>query len=69
MKLRNKIFIIVMALLLVFAILLIAIGYACIGLNIFEWLSSRWAFWIYTAIGIYGLASISLIVWDKIKKL
>lgn len=69
MKLKDKVFLIVMISFLVVAVLLIVIGYACIGLNIIEWLYSRWALWIYTAIGVFALFYVSLKIYDRIKKL
>lgn len=48
MKLRNKIFTIVLIALIVIALIGIAIGYLIIGADILAWFTSRWAIWIYT---------------------
>ena len=68
-KLRKKIFLISAIGLLVIAVALIVIGYACIGADIVGWLTSTYAIWIYIAIGLYGVVFLILEIKDKISKL
>lgn len=69
MKLRNKIFTIVLIVLVILALVGIAIGYALIGADIIGWLTSRWAIWIYTFTILFLIVWACLEVYDRIKKL
>ena len=68
-KLRRKIFLISAIVLLVIAVALIVIGYACIGANIFEWLTSTYAVWIYVFLGLYFVIFLILEIKDRVSKL
>ena len=69
MKLRNKIFTIVLIVLVILALIGIAIGYALIGADIIGWLTSRWAIWIYTFTALFLIVWACLEVYDRIKRL
>ena len=69
MKLRNKIFTIVLICLIVLAVGGILIGYALIGADVLGWFSSRYAMWVYVFVIIYGVIWVCLYVLDKIKEL
>ena len=68
-KLRRKIFLISAIVLLVIAVALIVIGYACIGANILEWLTSTYAVWIYVFLGLYFVIFLILEIKDRVSKL
>lgn len=69
MKLRNKIFTIVLIVLVILALVGITIGYALIGADIIGWLTSRWAIWLYTFTILFLIIWACLEVYDRIKKL
>jgi hypothetical protein len=69
MKLRNKIFTIVLIVLVIIALIGIAIGYALIGADILAWLTSRWAIWIYTFTILFLIVWACIEVYDRIKRL
>ncbi len=69
MKLRNKIFTIVLISLIVIAIIGMAIGYALTGADVIAWLYSRWALWVYTGLGVFIFVWIVLELYERIKKL
>ena len=69
MKLRNKIFTIVLICLIVLAVGGILIGYALIGADVLGWFSSRYAMWVYVFVIIYGVIWVCLYILDKIKEL
>ena len=69
MKLRNKIFTIVLICLIVLAVGGILIGYALIGADVLGWFSSRYAMWVYAFVIIYGVIWMCLYILDKIKEL
>ena len=68
-NLRRKIFIISAIVLLVIAVALNVIGYACIGANILEWLTSTYAIWIYVFLGLYFVIFLILEIKDRVSKL
>lgn len=68
-KLRRKIFLISAIVLFVIAVALIVIGYACIGANILEWLTSTYAVWIYVFLGLYFVIFLILEIKDRVSKL
>lgn len=69
MKLRNKIFTIVLISLIVIAIIGMAIGYALTGADVIAWLYSRWALWVYAGLGVFIFVWIVLELYERIKKL
>ena len=69
MKLRNKIFTIVLISLIVIAIIGMAIRYALTGADVIAWLYSRWALWVYTGLGVFIFVWIVLELYERIKKL
>lgn len=69
MKLRNKIFTIVLICLIVLAVVGIGIGYALIGADVLAWFSSRYAMWVYVFVILYVLIWLGLYVYDQIKSL
>lgn len=69
MKLRNKVFTIVLISLVVCAVIGMAIGYAITGADIIAWLYSRWAFWIYAGLGIFVFVWIALELYERIHRL
>ncbi len=69
MKLRNKIFTIVLIVLIVLALLGLGIGYALIGADVIGWFSSRYAIWVYAFVILYGIIWVCLYIYDKIKEL
>lgn len=69
MKLRQKIFTIVLVILILIALIGILIGYFLIGANIIAWFTSRYALWIYFALGAYALIWVGLEIHDRITKL
>ena len=69
MKLRNKIFTIVLICLIVLAVGGILIGYALIGADVIGWFSSRYAVWVYIFVIIYAVIWVCLYILDKIKEL
>lgn len=69
MKLRNKIFTIVLVSLLVVAVAMIIVGYALIGADIIGWLTSPYAMWVYVFGGIFIAVWAGLEIHDRIKKL
>ena len=68
-KLRRKMFLVSAICLLILALALIVIGYACIGANIFEWLTSTYAIWIYVFLGLYFVIFLILEIKDRVTKL
>ena len=69
MKLRNKIFTIVLICLILLAVGGILIGYALIGADVIGWFSSRYAMWVYMFVIIYAVIWVCLYIIDKIKEL
>ena len=69
MKLRNKIFTIVLICLILLAVGGILIGYALIGADVIGWFSSRYAVWVYIFVIIYAVIWVCLYILDKIKEL
>lgn len=69
MKLRNKIFTIVLIALIIIAIGAIGIGYIIIGADVLSWFTSRYAIWIYTFLMLYVIIWLVLYIWEQIKKL
>lgn len=69
MKLRNKIFTIVLICLIVLAVVGIGIGYALIGADVLGWFTTRYAMWTYIFIVLYILIWLGLYVYDQIKNL
>lgn len=69
MKLKTKIFTIVLVVLILIALIGILIGYSLIGADVIAWLSSRYALWIYFALGAYVLIWVGLEIYDRITKL
>jgi len=69
MKIRNKIFTIVLVALLVVAVLSMIIAYAIIGFDIIKWFSSQWALWIYAGVGCFLFVWLTLELIDRNKRL
>ena len=69
MKLKQKIFLITAILFVIFAIIMLVVGYALIGADIGAWFTSRYAIWCYVLGGIWIIAFIGSCVWDRIKRL
>ena len=69
MKLRNKIFTIVLICLIVLAVVGIGVGYALIGADVLGWFTSRYAMWFYIFVILYVLIWLGLYVYDQIKSL
>ena len=69
MKLRNKIFTIVLICLIVLAVVGIGVGYALIGADVLGWFTSRYAMWVYVFVIMYVLIWLGLYVYDQIKSL
>lgn len=66
---KNKIFAIVSAAILVVALIVLIIGYYLEGTNILEFLGSKWAMYVYTAIGVWLVIATIFIVKEKVNKL
>lgn len=69
MNTRNKALIITGAILLVVALAVFLIGGAIAGWDFVAFFKSQSFVWICVLVGLYVLAVVSIIVYDKIKKL
>lgn len=66
---KNKIFLIVSAIILVVALIVLVIGYYIVGTNFLDYLGSKRAIYVYTAIGVWLVVAIGLFLKDKVSKL
>lgn len=66
---KNKLFVIVSAIILVVALVGLIIGYYIAGTNFLEYLGSKWAMYIYTCVAIWLVVAIGILIKDKVRKL
>lgn len=66
---KNKIFIIVSAIILVVALIGLIVGYYIAGTNFLEYLQSKWAVYIYVAIGVWVVIALGFVIKEKVSKL
>ena len=66
---KNKLFVIVSAIILGVALVGLIIGYYIAGTNFLEYLGSKWAMYIYTCIAIWLVVAIGIFIKDRVSKL
>lgn len=69
MKKRNKVVLIISAILIALALIFLILGFALSGADILGWFGSKWAMLIYIVLGLWAILITFLFVGDKIKKL
>ena len=69
MKNRNKILIILGAVLIVAAIVFLILGFSISGVDMLAWFGSKWAMWFYVFFGMYALLVCAFFVIEWIRKL
>lgn len=69
MKKRNKIIVIISAIMLVLALVFIILGFALSGYDILAWFGSKWAIWIYVIVGLWILFIAYVFIGDLIRKI
>ena len=69
MKKSNKIFTFISAGILLIALIILIIGYYLSGVNLLEFLISKWAMYVYTGLVVWVVIAIIYIVKEKVKKL
>lgn len=69
MKKKDKIFVITSIAILLVAFAGLIIGYHLAGTNLLEFLGTKYAMYIYTALGVWLVVAIIYIVKEKVRKL
>lgn len=69
MKSKNKLMIVVEVVFLIIGLLAMIIGFLMSGVNIVEWLSSRYAITCFVIIGMSLIIFIGLLIMDWIKRI